>query len=1106
MWNPTVGRLLLVTLTLCLGTPAAADAEPAATFEWSMPSRFGAALDELGRVVETEPYEVRQGPWTVLLGVTGPACAEGATHRWSIGDHELKARPLGSCRYAVRFRREGARTVRLDARAGDARLRGSKKVVVRDWLIVSIGDSVASGEAVPDLPHPRRATWQSVRCHRSARAGPALAAKTIEDDDSHSSVTFVHLACSGATVPVGLLGPYAGVEPPNEPALEPQVSVLNRIDAARRVDAVLLSVGANDAHFGDVVRFCAKPARDCFKRILPRKQGGDGERTVGEIVKAALGDLPGRYRRLATAISPRIQPGQVYAVEYFDPTRDARGKTCKRILGSVSALELEHARSRVLEPLNERLATATVDHDWKLVDGVADLFRDHGYCAGAQAWVTTLRRSAEGLGGTLKGRFLGTLHPNRAGHEATATLIAAALERDLYPRRDFPERALPAPRADEAAGGGGGPNLPGGIAAALIVLGFAIGALFLLNPGGKATLAAMPFATLAKTARPLLLPLLVALAVATSEYSSVIQLLASAALAVIGWKLIVVPEAEKSAETSAEKSGGSSDEKTRWGGRLLKIGLQALAVVGIGALLLGIGKVVGIAEPYFDAIGDFPSVLFLLALLLWAFAALLRLISFATTPLRLAIAALIGLVAFLLVSEAGLLPGGGLFGDDWQDHARNLALIALGLLGLDAIVGAVRGEEQKPPPRRRRGMWRTAAIAGLDTAAVAAAVLAVSALWGMVEASERKRPLNPPDPQVAEIRPAAPGVTSLEGDLSLARRYAPVLVLHEDERWAPTSVDAYVERATLSGPPGIRKDGWTVSTLPDTCPEFGETACYELSIGCDGGGGRAAVVELCEGKAREKARLYREGAVYVRVLEKGKWKPEEPRGTFIDSGPYRKDLQTLIQYWYFYPYNEWRTPVVAGELVQRHEADWEAVTIGLDSYRRPLFLADSAHCGGSWVAWGKIEASTRLPGPRTHPLVAVAKGSHANYQNAGEKRAPDWASCAKGPEGVTTAISYASNIRDQTGYGWLWYPPADGWLRATPKQAPMSFPGHWGADDRTILRNFKTNVLHKGKAPKTPSLQGLWREPVRSIFCGGYEPRRCERDERRPDGPAGRGA
>ena len=86
----------------------------------------------------------------------------------------------------------------------------SRVVNVRDYLIVAIGDSLVSGEGVPDEPGEyklggnleavelRAARWKDRRCHRSALSGPALAAKAIEDADRFTSVTFLSFACSGA--------------------------------------------------------------------------------------------------------------------------------------------------------------------------------------------------------------------------------------------------------------------------------------------------------------------------------------------------------------------------------------------------------------------------------------------------------------------------------------------------------------------------------------------------------------------------------------------------------------------------------------------------------------------------------------------------------------------------------------------------------------------------------------------------------------------------------------------------------------------------------------------------------------------------------------------
>jgi len=126
------------------------------------------------------------------------------------------------------------------------------------------------------------ATWQEDRCHRSAKAGSALAAKQIEDADPRTSVTFVHLACSGATMAYGLLGWYEGTEPAVDPSnpdehltnvkcdaegqpagwvrpegcIEPQVDVAKRLAGGREVDAAYVSIGGNDAHFADIVISC----------------------------------------------------------------------------------------------------------------------------------------------------------------------------------------------------------------------------------------------------------------------------------------------------------------------------------------------------------------------------------------------------------------------------------------------------------------------------------------------------------------------------------------------------------------------------------------------------------------------------------------------------------------------------------------------------------------------------------------------------------------------------------------------------------------------------------------------------------------------------------
>jgi lysophospholipase L1-like esterase len=104
--------------------------------------------------------------------------------------------------------------------------------------------------------------WQNARCHRSAHSWQVQVAAALAADP-HTSVTFVHLACSGATIQEGLIGPYGGIAPVGNELLAPQVDRARQLvcgaacDAgSRRVDAFLVSIGGNDANFADVIATC----------------------------------------------------------------------------------------------------------------------------------------------------------------------------------------------------------------------------------------------------------------------------------------------------------------------------------------------------------------------------------------------------------------------------------------------------------------------------------------------------------------------------------------------------------------------------------------------------------------------------------------------------------------------------------------------------------------------------------------------------------------------------------------------------------------------------------------------------------------------------------
>src|SRR5205085_12621349 len=92
--------------------------------------------------------------------------------------------------------------------------------------------------------------------------------------------------------------------------------------------------------------------------------------------------------------------------------------------------------------------------------------------------------------------------------------------------------------------------------------------------------------------------------------------------------------------------------------------------------------------------------------------------------------------------------------------------------------------------------------------------------------------------------------------------------------------------------------------------------------------------------------------VYAHVLRHGR---DSDAAAFVPRPKIGKELvSTLVEYWLFYPYDRWQAPTAMGLLTQQHEADWEAVVVGFGR-DRPLFVAYSAHCGGTWVGWRKAE-------------------------------------------------------------------------------------------------------------------------------------------------------
>jgi hypothetical protein len=641
----------------------------------------------------------------------------------------------------------------------------------------------------------------------------------------------------------------------------------------------------------------------------------------------------------------------------------------------------------------------------------------------------------------------------------------------------------------------GGVLLLGGIAGLLVVAGV---------PTARAAL--RPMGALGRAACPLGLAVLVFVAAGAVTSPPLLQFAVGLVALLVAWYGLVGPEwASTDNPLRAEGTGGRPAR-----GGIFQFAQAALPVVLVGAALTFA------AIPLLDALEDTTEVsalLFAIAAMVFALAVVLRLIGYASTRVRALVTVVLALTLARLGMQGGLLPGHDALTDHlpWLTVDRLLLFAGLTLGGAaleevaatflltrdaaEGISGAgTRVVAQLEAPVVRRSITKTLGAYGLvaSTGAALALLLSVVAATTVGGAKEQFDEVT-----LEPIRPGKPLVVPREvtDDEELARMYSPVLVFTEDQPWSPIEVDAYLAAAKIRNWHGKMDPAPLVDRLPTECPGIVLKPCYRLTIECESAADECAMRNPADvGEARH------DEAVYVRVERRGDWerpedaskseKPDRRRklldegspNPFADVGKYGATTRFLLQYWYFYPYDEWVAPVLGGQFKQRHEADWEAVTIGLDD-SGPLFVAYSEHCGGTWSGWDDIRVSNNEK-PRLHPLVAVAEGSQANYRVAEDRRAPDWGKCAGVPADTLTLVSYASNIRDKTDSKWSWTPARH--LLVTAKTPPMSFVGLWGPYSRTTLENFREGQrLGKDQnGPATPTLQKLWREPMKTIFEG----------------------
>jgi lysophospholipase L1-like esterase len=396
----------------------------------------------------------------VTVRLTG-AVPVGAVCTWSFDDGDGPQQSTFDCAEPVNLRvRYGRQTVAtVDVSSGaEAPRRISTEIRVRDIFIAGLGDSIASGEGNPDRPialsdegfcfryylgsaaaqyyRPSRAgykggraceapdllqvwqrqsaLWLNSACHRSLYSYQTRTALALAVQYPHIAVTYLPLACTGATIPDGLFGSQRARECPPSKSQNPcqgtvngqlaelrdAVAAARRRQADRKLDLVLLSIGANDIYFSGLV---ADVIVDTVtERALFRRSGVMA--SVDDSRAALARDLPQSFAKLREALKPLVggDLSRVIYTSYANPALSDGGVPCPggragfdihpsfnagpQRLANVSAFvqneflpqlkALALCQSGILcgDPRGDRMT---------FVDAHLAAFADHGFCARA---------------------------------------------------------------------------------------------------------------------------------------------------------------------------------------------------------------------------------------------------------------------------------------------------------------------------------------------------------------------------------------------------------------------------------------------------------------------------------------------------------------------------------------------------------------------------------------------------------------------------------------------------------------------------------------------------------------------------------------------------
>jgi lysophospholipase L1-like esterase len=282
--------------------------------------------------------------------------------------------------------------------------------------------------------------------HRSSYAATSQLALRLEKENPKTSVTYISLAMSGATIKDGVLTSYEGKK--SEPVYrsgELMMSQLNRLRElvnGRTIDHLFISIGGNDIGFAAIIAsLLAKdsdlddgPTFGLIKQAFYNGNWGEVQLAYGKpfpfvdtyaadlllTETSGLNNLDDYLNDLYQTLNnySNMPFKKAYLIQYPTMDRNTNGVLCDELLSTISVgvrkygiditidLEINSAEIRwmngkeldslgvpikgvyILNKLNNKLknfVANTQDNKWVFIDGVMDISKRHGLCTGNRA-------------------------------------------------------------------------------------------------------------------------------------------------------------------------------------------------------------------------------------------------------------------------------------------------------------------------------------------------------------------------------------------------------------------------------------------------------------------------------------------------------------------------------------------------------------------------------------------------------------------------------------------------------------------------------------------------------------------------------------------------